>query len=146
MKIKQSSIPALGKGLFAYDATKNANDIIFKKGEQIINYLGHHIDIDELNRRYDHYTAPYAIQLKRNDYIDAADKRGIGSLINHTNNKNKSNAEFISVYNTRPQEIKIRATKNITNNEEIFVNYGAEYRFDEPTDHKTIYRSKLNFI
>ena len=135
LRIKQSTIPALGKGLFAIDSKKKSDEIVFKKGETITNYQGEILNTEELHQRYDKYTAPYAVQLKTNTYIDAARVRGVGSLANH-NNKLK-NAEFITDYRSQPQQVKLRAIKDIKNNSEIFISYGKDYKFNEPTSHST---------
>ena len=139
LKIKVSTIPAYGKGLFVWDNQKGNDEIIFKKGDIIINYVGEHINFNTLENRYGEYTGPYVMYFKKNEYIDPATKRGIGSLVNHSNNRQKINCEFISVFNRKPQEVKIRATKDIKNHEELYINYGSDYHFNEPTSYITKY-------
>lgn len=134
LKIKKSTIPNGGLGLFAFNK-KAGDNPIFKKGEKIIQYVGENIDLEELNERYNKYTGPYAIQVNKNLYIDAALERGVGSLINHKN-KSNTNCEFMN--SNKKKEIWIRATKNIYHDQELFLNYGRDYKFHEPTEHKTI--------
>ena len=105
---------------------KEENAIIFKKGQFICRYDGEFIDEDELEDRYRDKTAPYGLMVKRNEYIDSAGQRYIGSLINHKP-KSQSNAEYIAVLNQRNNHyVNIKATKNIKNNTEIFVPYFQE--------------------
>ena len=56
-----STIPHGGKGLFAFDKTKENNEIVFKKGTVICEYGGEFITYDELDDRYGDYTGPHAI-------------------------------------------------------------------------------------
>ena len=52
-----------GKGLFAFDKTKENNEIVFKKGTVICEYGGEFITYDELDDRNGVFTAPYAMHL-----------------------------------------------------------------------------------
>jgi len=137
LKIKVSTIPYAGKGLFALDKSEPMNAVIFRKGEKIIDYIGEHIDLQELNHRYDEYTAPYAVGINRNTFIDPACERGVGAFANTKLRKNDNNATFST--NPRNRTASIKATKNIRNGEEIFVYYGNEYNLNEDTSHKTKY-------
>ena len=137
LKVKQSTIPNAGLGLFALDKTKNDNDIVFKNNEIICPYHGEVINKDELIKRYNVYTAPYGIQVKNNMYEDGALQRGIGSLINHKT-RIQSNCKFTGNY----RDIKIKAIKNIRNGQELFVSYGNEYRFNDETQYSTNNRKK----
>ena len=127
LQIKDSTIANAGRGLFA-----TGSGIIFRKGDRICLYNGQLIDKEELLRRYHDDTAPYAIQLHKkngkNQYEDGALERGIGSLANHSKIKSKINARLSISYNNRAQLI---ASKIIRSGQEILVNYGSDYRFDE---------------
>jgi len=127
LQIKKSTIAEAGKGLFAI-----GKGIIFRTGDRICMYNGELINARELIRRYHDDTAPYGIQLHNKNgheqYEDAATERGIGSLANHSRNRNKINARLSISRNNRAQLI---ATKNIRSGTEIFVNYGPDYRFNE---------------
>ena len=132
LQIKKSTIEKPGKGLFAFG---NPNEIIFKKNSKICNYNGQLINEETLNERYDEYTAPYAIRLHNNKYEDAATVRGIGSTANHSNNRNKINARLSIKRNNTAQLMSI---KNIKGGQEIFVDYGNEYLFQDEDDNVCI--------
>jgi len=133
LRIKTSTIPNAGKGLFATDQELGPDDIVFKKGATICSYEGELINADELRRRYGHHTAPYALQLRRDAFIDSATERGYASLANRGAAAGQNNARFV-VYR---QSVLMKATKNIRNGQEILVSYGSAYRFDEPTHYTT---------
>ena len=123
LKIKPSTINGAGKGLFAFNHKLDANDILFRKGDIICRYEGQFINEAELVRRYRDKTAPYALILKKNECMDSAHQRYIGSLINHKP-KSQSNAEYGAVLNQRNNHyINTKAVKNIKNNSELFVPY-----------------------
>ena len=121
-------IPNAGKGLFVFNPSVAPNDIVFRKGDKICNYNGELIDETELNRRYGDTTAPYAIELQKKQYSDAAIVRGLGSMLNH-NTKAKTNVRF-SIKRDN-SDITIIASKNIRNNTELFVHYGKNYKMNE---------------
>ena len=126
------------------DKSELDNAIIFRKGQRIITYDGQVINNNELVHRYTNlYTAPYSIKIKADRYEDAALERGAGSLINHTN-KSRSNCEFVVSKNNRDKSLNdlvfIRAIKNIRNRQELLVNYGNDYDFDDETTNTTKYK------
>jgi hypothetical protein len=137
LRIKASTLPDAGKGLFAQK--KNAGtDIIFRKDDSIIQYQGQEIDGNQLQMRYDDFTAPYGIQLNKGKFEDGACKRGAGNLVNHASSSSgKVNAQF--VIDTRRNRVVLKAIKNIRNDTEIFVNYGRDYGFNEGTRYTTTY-------
>ena len=112
LRIKPSTIHNAGKGLFAEDSTQAPNAIIFRRDDDIIEYIGETIDRAELNRRYHHHTAPYALQVRGDNnnplYIDAATIRGVGSLSNHRAGHHQ-NARL--VVNFPNNTARLRATK-----------------------------------
>jgi hypothetical protein len=145
LRIKAS---VYGKGLFAQLSRKSAaaDEIVFEPGETIIEYTGDSIDLATLNGRYDlnpnqQYTAPYAYGITADSFIDSACNRGVGSLVNHKG-MSRSNAKFVKIKNANNVAVgvRLRATKNIRNNREIFASYGSGYNFREPTTHRTTYR------
>jgi len=136
LKVKDSTIPNAGKGLFVIDKKAGDNDIIFRKNDKIITYGGELINRDELEDRYDEYTAPYGYQIDSNNFRDGALKRGVGTLGN--NNAGRNNAKIVA--NKRNKTASIKATNNIRNGSEIFISYGRDYRFDEPTSFRTYYK------
>ena len=125
VEVKKSKIPNSGNGVFAIDKSKGNNDIIFRTNDEIIPYYGENVTRQELDRRYGHNnTAPYGIQ-KRNGFEDGALSRGIGTLVNH-----KARGANEALKNSRGT-IVIKALKNIKNNEELYTNYGNNYKFNE---------------
>jgi SET domain-containing protein len=127
LRIKTSSIPEAGKGLYALNPSKSGNAIIFKKDDLIVKYEGEILSVKQLDKRYNDYTAPYTLQIKRNRYSDAACFRGVASLAN-TNAKSKINAKFYR----EGDDAFLYAVKPIRNGEEIFADYGSEYILNEP--------------
>ena len=131
LRIKKSTLPNGGVGLYCVDCSTE-NDIVFRAGYKIISYDGELIDKVELEDRYGNYTAPYGIQINKDKFEDGALHRGVGTLVNHKAHS-QSNARF----GVSRNRVVLIATKNIRSNTEIFVCYGREYRFNEPTKHKT---------
>lgn len=137
LRIAAATNPEHGKGLFAYNGTSN-NDVVFEKDKRIIQYNGEVLNKEELDDRYgskDSETAPYGYQVNKDRYIDSACLRSAGSLANHKPLKT-ANAKLY--FYTGDKNVYIKATKNIRNNEEIFVNYGPNYRFLDNHDTKYI--------
>jgi SET domain-containing protein len=134
LHIKPSTVVGGGKGLFALDPKQPADAVIFKKGDIVVSHGGEMIDTEELKARYGDKTASYGAYLKEDVYLDAARKRGAGSLVNHSS---KPNARPVGAFNTKPQCIKLKATQSIKNNTEIFVSYERSYHFNEHTTHTT---------
>jgi len=125
VKITNSTIAGAGKGLFA---TKR-----FKKQDFICDYYGQHIDEAELVKRYGEATAPYAIELDNNKYVDGALSRGIANYANHKPKKD-CNARLERVFDDNfviPISVRLVAIKTINENDEIFVYYGNTYKLHE---------------
>ena len=134
LTIKPSLIPNSGKGLFAFDPKKDANAIIFKKGDKIMEYKGELITNDELEERYGNKTAPYSVKINKDLYQDCSCKRGSASIANTYPNHN--NATLL----VHRKKVFIKATKNIRNNEEIYLSYGRNFRLNEENvEHETKY-------
>lgn len=141
LRIKPSLVPDAGLGLFALDPSKEQNEIIFRKDDVIAKYDGELINRAELQHRYGDNTAPYAIKISQDKYIDAALERGVMSLANHGAGV-RANI-FFQAPNYRQNTISVKALKNIKNNTELIVNYGKDYRFDE-ADYTTKNMSSKN--
>jgi hypothetical protein len=75
LKIKPSTLPNSGKGLFAMDPKAKEKAIIFRKGDTIIEYEGELINDTTMTARYGKYTAPYAVKCKADCNVDCACKR-----------------------------------------------------------------------
>jgi len=130
LKIKPSGLANAGKGLFAFDG-KRDDKIIFKPKQIIANYDGEHINKNTLIQRYSNKTAPYGIKLSDDNYEDGALHRGVGTLPNHTSSR-FTNAKLVAGRIDGKPSAKVKAIKNIRNNKEIFVNYGKDYKMNEP--------------
>jgi hypothetical protein len=128
LKIKASTIPGAGLGLFCFDRKKQPNEIIFRENDIIIEYDGDKVSDNELVERYGDYTAPYAIHLVRTENIDSACLRGIGAFVNH---KPHTQANARLANNRNYTEARVTATKNIRNGSEIFASYGNSYHINE---------------
>jgi hypothetical protein len=136
LRIKESNIPNSGKGLFAMDKSIEDNAILFRKGDSIINYDGEIIDLAQLHQRFGNYTAPYTVYINNNRFTSAEFHRGIGSLANH-GNSSISNETFNTGNRGNNAICTLKAKKNIRNGDEIIVNYGKSYKFNEPTNYTT---------
>ena len=136
MKIAPATNKDHGKGLFATNGTSNT-DVVFNKDDRIIQYNGEVLNKAELDDRYggnNKDSAPYGFQVNNNKYVDSACLRSAGSLANH---KPLQTANAKLYFSPGNGNVYIRATKNIKNNQEIFVNYGRSYRFID--NHETKY-------
>lgn len=132
LQIRPSNIPNAGMGVFAFNPALGNTAKVFSKGEKICAYIGEQINDHELNQRYGELTAPYCVKYSKNKYIDGALIRGIGTLFNTnttSNAKNKANL-YLATRGTR-YKIGVKAIKDIKNNEEIYVSYGDQYRFND---------------
>ena len=133
LKIKPSSVPNAGKGLFAFSRQHGSNEVVFKRGQKIADYHGKKITHAELNRRYGDLTAPYALTNgKTRGVEDGACHRGVGNLPNHHSDNHNAELDV-----DRRRVLIVRAIENIKNGTEIFVDYGDKYIFDDGGVHKT---------
>lgn len=162
LRIKDSTVAGAGKGLFCKltsrerkrrsgGRARTARLVVFRRGNVIVPYHGQLINERELVNRYDEksidgtrvvteYTAPYAARLNRRQVVDAACKRGAGALANHKRGR-QANATLETSADGR--SIVLVATKNIYDGDEIFVDYGRNYRLDENVVAKT-HRTRRN--
>lgn len=118
LRVKKSTIPDAGKGLFA---TRK-----FKKNEIIGQYGGEVISGAEVTDRYSAGTAPYTLKIGANRYVDSACKRTLMSTANSKKVRSHNNAKFSTVP-TANNNINVRATKTIQPGSEIYVFYGDGY-------------------
>ena len=61
LKIKDSTIPDGGKGVFAQKKNIDNNVPVFKSNDIITEYKGETITPQQKNQRYGNYTAPYTV-------------------------------------------------------------------------------------
>ena len=128
LKIKKSTIPNGGKGLFAYNGTQN-HDTVFKTNKIIYDYIGEKLKKQQLDARYGKYTAPYAVAHSNGLLIDSALDRGVGSLINSVARTHREpNVDLIDGANNN---IRVKALKNIKNNTELLTRYGKDYKLQQ---------------
>ena len=121
-------LPQAGKGVFAFRRGALPTDVIFRRGQHLIPYHGENVTIQEVNRRYDPVmyagrqqregTAPYY-----HSGVDAACARSIGSMLNHRPRPNMTNVVV------RGANRMIVALRDITHDEELFMDYGPSYAF-----------------
>ena len=111
LKIKPSTIPGAGKGLFAFDKSEPQNAVIFKKKQLISKYVGQEINLQQLKQRYGRQTAPYAVKLKKDVYFDSATERGVASLANRATRSTLNNAKLIG--DNRNHVVNLKAKKNL---------------------------------
>ena len=126
LRIKPSTLPNAGKGLYAMNG-KQGNEILFRIGDTICQYTGEVLTGAQVEERYGDYTAPYTTHVRDDRYLDAATIRGVASLANSW--ANHQNAQLW----THGNNVSMKATKNIRNNQEIFCSYGqgGGYHIDE---------------
>lgn len=121
LKIKKSTLPNAGKGLFTTEP--------IKKGKIVCEYEGERITWAEATVRNDKNKGGYVFYITKNNCIDAFafkktfgrfanDAAGIGRIKGFRNN---------STYDIVRNKVFIRATRNIEAGSEIFVSYGRAY-------------------
>ena len=121
LKVRKSTLPGAGKGLFTL------NDI--KKGQIVCEYEGERITWKDAIERNDHDKGGYVYYINKNNCIDAYhykntfgryanDAAGVGRIKGFRNN---------STYDVVKNKVFIRATRNIPAGSEIFVSYGRSY-------------------
>ena len=140
LTIKKSKIPKAGLGVFTTNGSNNG-DVVFPAEDKICDYNGEDISAHTLYERYLQNTAPYALEVKNNLYIDGALARGIGSMINASNSQDDANVKFVKVTGNK---VEIHAKKDIKNGDELIAWYGSSYRLTgEPIHHSTrLYSNK----
>lgn len=132
LRIGQS---AHGLGLFATQGEQLSKEErrvftpdrpVFNKGQRISEYVGEHLTKEQIEYRYDNYTAPYAIQCGPNEYVDSALVRCYASLAN-TADKKRCNTRFV----ISGDRVYLEATRKIFPGQEILVDYGPEFILNE---------------
>jgi hypothetical protein len=135
LRIKKSTIPNAGKGLFAVNDKLphhpnhpyHPDHVVFKVDDVIADYDGEVINQAQLEHRYGNRAAPYvAMQTQANGkYEDGALVRGVGTMANRPPPNRLSNAKLS--YSTARRKLVLRATRRIYHNQEVFLNYGPDY-------------------
>ena len=141
LRIAKSRIAEAGKGLFATKSRtinpnpqRTAENLVFRREEKIIEYVGDQINEQEMGRRYGNKTGPYALETRRDHIVDAACKRAAAAFANH-----KPFAQANARFSRSPDgKIYIRATKHIYDGDEIYLYYGSSYKFNDGSQHRTV--------
>ena len=127
LEIKKSGIEIAGQGLWTTRP--------FKLNDVIGTYYGTRLNKRELDDLYPgNQVAPYAIQLRKGRYIDAACRRGFVSFTNHSfPNQN-------CTFYRRNESVILVCTKAVKAGRELFTDYGTEYDFgsDAENIHSTL--------
>lgn len=140
LRIKTSTVPGANKGLFAVKRGAGRDGVVFRRGDLITRYHGERLSEAQVDARYGEsnaYTAPYAVHVVDDLFENGACVRGVGSMVNHARGA-RANAKLDV---GRGRESVLRATKVIRNGQEIFIDYGSDYRLDEPVSSRTARRA-----
>lgn len=111
--------------MFAEKWREKGDGVVFKKGEEVTKYSGKILNKKKLDKKFPGDTiAEYVIQVTKDHYIDAQKPTScLGRFMNAATNRRRPNAKFARG-TSRSKAIKIMATKNIKNGEELFASYG----------------------
>jgi hypothetical protein len=131
LRVKPSTVPDAGKGLFA---TKE-----FQEDDWIVPYVGELITENCLVRRYQERTAAYATANGRRTAVDSACQRGIASMANGIFNANGAVGPLRDhnvviqnkVFGEAPHGLWLRATEGIPIGRELFVYYGDGFTLSD---------------
>ncbi len=121
LKVKTSTLPNSGKGLFT--------TIAIKKGEKVIEYLGEIIDWKEYEKRVERDEDGYLFFINKKNCIDAFNtKEHIARYANDAQGLSKikglkNNCDYVIEKN----RCFVVSKRDIIANEEIFVSYTKEY-------------------
>ena len=106
LEIRKSTVPNAGNGLFAcLPDTTSRNELVFAANptrkqkesgvrQRICEFEGEILNAEQLQERYGDFTAPYALKVTSNFFIDPAGYRSVGAMANHKVKKNM-NAKLI---------------------------------------------------
>jgi hypothetical protein len=125
LRVRRSTIPKAGKGLFT--------TVAIVKGKRIAEYKGRLVRWKDV--KYEDATNGYLMYITSQAVIDARPSKALGRYTNDARgsgriNGLRNNAEYVSE-NTR---CFIEATRNIKAGEEILVGYGKDYwKLDKET-------------
>ena len=118
LRIKPSNIINGGKGLFSWKKS-------IPRGRIIGKYTGRLRTTQQLDRRYGHKVAKYAICNSRGRCIDA--NHTTDSAVRFANDSHGSPFQNNAKIKGRNTIFRLKATKTVRPNQEIFTPYGREY-------------------
>jgi hypothetical protein len=122
LRVKTSTIPNAGKGLFA-STGKNTNGVVFKKNQIIAPYTGREYTKADFETQFPgDQLKPYALLVGRNKYVDAFSTQS--SVARYANDckgsRKRCNAKLTEAGN-------LKAKFNIKEGQEILASYGSDY-------------------
>ncbi|MEM7672397.1 MAG: SET domain-containing protein-lysine N-methyltransferase [Verrucomicrobiota bacterium] len=112
-EVRDSSIPKIGKGLFAIR--------LIRPGDTIGFYLGKIIN-DKMAEEEPYISSRYLVYVCADHWIEGRIDGNYTRFINHSN---KPNAELVT--SVRWKSARIKALKLIRPGDEIFFDYGEDY-------------------
>jgi len=128
IKVSESKLLPGEKGLFAFN---KKGGIIFRPNDKITEYLGEKISTEERKKRYGDKWGPYVYfkpyghpSIDAQYYRNASAYANDGAWIIKNNSIEK---RVPSLANAKLERGFLVATKNIKNNEEIFLDYSENY-------------------
>ena len=129
--IKTSRIPRAGKGVFIQGG--RVGDIVFDTNENVGVMWGEVLTRRQVNARYGNGGAPFVIQLHQNRFLDFACRRSLLSMANAPPAGQAANAVFVKHRRSRRQKwnMWVQASRPIRSGDELLVDYGDSYDFDE---------------
>ena len=119
LQVKQSNIPNGGDGLFTLIARQ--------RNELIGEYSGEELTDAQLQNWYGNDTAPFAFKARGNFNVDPACERCYSAYANTARGSNYQNNCTFIVSHQGGTRVRVRTTKAVPANAELFVAYGANY-------------------
>ena len=117
LRVKPSTIPNAGRGLFAATAD-------FRKGQQIVPYSGDVLTRAQYEQRYPNDDGEYVFKVNNNRYIDA---RSTQSAVGRYANRCTGTGLPCNARITGAQHPNLKATRLIHDGDEILVPYGGSF-------------------
>jgi len=126
LKIDDSKLPNAGLGLFAVKKRKRSRDPVFEKNDKIDTYVGKVLN----DRQTKKSNSPYIAALKKNHNIDARKTNSCAArYINDARNtpRNVPRSRYNTDWTNNRKRIGVKAIRNISNNDELLLDYGSDY-------------------
>ena len=129
LAVRKSRIPRAGSGLFA---TRGKAE-----NEFVADYIGDVLDREALSSRYAVDQARYALEIRANSFIDAADPTScLGRYANHSEEPNA--VLFLRKKKGVAYAGGLRTVRRIRAGDEITVDYGPDYDVSDFAEHGTL--------